>query len=212
MTNLTLARIGGAVALVVAATAIGVAPASAQSKHHENVSLAAVLAQDGSGFDSNPFDYDILDNAITAVLKAKPHSPVAVLAKGKTRVTAFLPNDEAFRRLSFDLSGKFTASESAVFTDLATRLGIDTIEAVLLYHVVPGKTITYKQARKASGTTLHTALQGSTIKVKVYSKSFVQLRDADKNYFDPFLVQTDINKGNRQIGHGINEVLRPVDL
>ncbi|MFZ1114737.1 MAG: hypothetical protein WAN44_02790 [Propionibacteriaceae bacterium] len=46
-------------------------------------SLAALLAKDGSGFDKNWSDYDILDNAVGAVgavLAAKPKSPVAVLA------------------------------------------------------------------------------------------------------------------------------------
>lgn len=51
-------------------------------------SLAALLAKDGSGFDKNWSDYDILDNAVGAVgavLAAKPKSPVAVLAlKGAT--------------------------------------------------------------------------------------------------------------------------------
>ena len=78
------------------------------------------------------------------VLAAKPTSPVAVLADGSTRLTAFLPTDRAFRRLVRDLTGTAPATERAVFAATAT-LGVDTIEQVLLYHVVPGQTLTARQ-------------------------------------------------------------------
>ena len=48
-------------------------------------SLAAVLAKDGAGFDRNWNDFDIVDNAVTAVLTAKPGSAVGVLADGTVR-------------------------------------------------------------------------------------------------------------------------------
>jgi len=112
-------------------------------------SLAALLAKDGSGFDKNWSDYDILDNAVGAVLAAKPNSPVAVLADGNVPLTAFLPTDRGFRRLAHSLTGKWYHSEKKVFTKLAGTLGVDTIESVLLYHVVPGATMTYRQALKA---------------------------------------------------------------
>ncbi|HSU34244.1 MAG TPA: hypothetical protein VLJ88_01160 [Propionibacteriaceae bacterium] len=54
-----------------------------------------------------------------------------------------------------------------MFRALASALGVETIESVLLYHVVPGATVTYRQALKSSGAVLSTALAGSTIKVKV---------------------------------------------
>jgi hypothetical protein len=40
----------------------------------------------------------------------------------------------------------------------------------------------------------------------------VILKDKDRNDRDPFVVRFDINKGNKQIAHGISLVLRPVDL
>jgi hypothetical protein len=40
----------------------------------------------------------------------------------------------------------------------------------------------------------------------------VQLRDADRDDRNPYVVQPNLNKGNRQIAHGINRVLRPTDL
>lgn len=173
-------------------------------------SLAAVLAKDGAGFDRNWNDFDIVDNAVTAVLTAKPRSAVGVLADGTVALTAFLPTDRAFRHLASDLTGKQYSSESAVFADAAS-LGIDTVEAVLLYHVVPGATITYRQALAADGATLTTA-SGGTVQVDVVGRYFVSLVDADPSDRNPFVVRANLNKGNAQIAHGISQVLRPLDL
>jgi uncharacterized surface protein with fasciclin (FAS1) repeats len=188
-------------------------PASATTKTPKGTtSLATVLSKDGSGFDRNPYDYDILDNAVTAVLTAKPESAVGVLADGTVPLTAFLPNDKAFLRLAQDVLGGSYKSERDVFTKLAGALGVATIENVLLYHVVPGATVTYRQALKANGASLPTALEGSSIRVKVKYRVLVQLVDADRNDRNPFVVQPNVNKGNRQIAHGIDRVLRPVNL
>jgi uncharacterized surface protein with fasciclin (FAS1) repeats len=205
-----------ALAMTGAAFAVAAAPAEAGDKDKQklgNRSLATVLATDGSGFDKNPNDFDILENAVLAVLAAKPNSPVGVLANGKVRLTAFAPTDAAFRNLTADLTGKRIKSERKVFKTLAAAAGVDTIESVLLYHVVPGATITYKQALKADGAKLQTALKGAKIKVKVRGKR-VMLVDLDKDARNPRVIMglRDINKGNKQIAHGIDRVLRPIDL
>jgi uncharacterized surface protein with fasciclin (FAS1) repeats len=203
-----------AIAMTGAVFATVAAPAEAGDKHKlGNRSLATVLAADGSGFDKNPHDFDILENAVLAVLAAKPDSPVGLLADGKVRLTAFAPTDAAFRHLTADLTGKRIKSERKVFKTLAGAAGIDTIEAVLLYHVVPGATITYKQALKANGAKLPTALDGATIKVKVRGKRVI-LVDKDKDARNPRVIMRlrNINKGNKQIAHGIDRVLRPIDL
>jgi uncharacterized surface protein with fasciclin (FAS1) repeats len=206
------ARLGAVLVLAAATTFATIAPASARTTHAlGNSSLAALLAKDGSGFDRNSNDFDILDHAVTAVLTTKPSSPVAVLANGNVALTAFLPTDQAFRRLAYDLTGHWYRSESKVFSVLAGKLGVPTIENVLLYHVVPGATITYRQARAANGATLTTALTGSTIRVKV-TRCRVSLVDADRNDPNPVVVRKNLNKGNLQIAHGISQVLRPVDL
>ena len=200
----------GAALLVAGALAVGAAPtASAHSSTSGNRSLAAVLAKDGSGFDRSWNDFDIVDNAVQAVLKAKPDSAVKVLADGKTRVTAFLPTDRAFQLLVKDLTGTTYRSEKSVFTAVA-GLGIDTVEAVLLYHVVPGATITYKQALKANGADL-TMASGGTVRVKV-RYVFIKLVDADPDDANTYVIKADINKGNTQIAHAIDRVLRPVNL
>lgn len=208
ITSLTAAALLGAASLAAAAPAS--AHGSSGSTPSGTRSLAAVLAKDGAALDRNWFDYDIVDKAVTAVLTAKPGSPVAVLADGSVPLTAFLPNDYAFKLLARDLTHKHYRSESAVFTDVAS-LGIDTVEAVLLYHVVPGATVSYRTALRSDGAALTTA-GGGVVTVDVRYRWWVTLVDADTDDANPVVVQADINKGNRQIAHGISRVLRPVNL
>ena len=196
------------------------APAAMASTHQPQPtgtrSLAAVLTADGNKFDSNWNDYDIVTEAVLAVLKAKPNSAVGVLADGTTPVTAFIPNDRAFRLLARDLTGRWPCGEKATFNTLAKAVGIDALESVLLYHVVPGATIDSATALKSDGAKLNTALPGTTFTVDVISKrhKLIMLRDNDRNDANPFINRRafDINKGNKQIAHGITRVLRPIDL
>ncbi|WP_328320036.1 fasciclin domain-containing protein [Kribbella sp. NBC_00382] len=210
-----VATCAAAIALVVTSVVVAT-PAEAHQPKLGSRSLAAVLASDGDTFDRNWNDYDILTQAVGAVLAAKPASPVSVLANGKVALTAFLPSDRAFQLLAADLTGHWYRSESQLFNALAGLLGIDTIEAVLLYHVIPGATITSRTALKSDGAHLTTALPGGKITVDVLSKRYrlIRLIDADHNDRDPLLNPRalDINKGNRQIAHGIFLVLRPLDI
>ena len=210
----------GVTAAVLGLAAATIAPAASASASTSTPaplgtrSLAAVLTSDGNQFDRNWYDYDIVTEAVLAVLANKPNSPVKVLTDGTVPLTAFLPNDRAFQVLVRDLTGSRPRSEQATF-DAVASLGIDTVETVLLYHVVPGATITKKAAVKANGAVLTTA-QGGTFRVKVYNRHvpIIELRDQDPNDVNPFLNPRalDINKGNKQIAHGIVFVLRPADL
>ena len=210
-----------AVTALAGGAAVGLAPAASAATGTGTgtgtgtTSLASVLAADGAGFDRDWYDFDIVDNAVAAVLAAKPGSPVAVLADGTVPLTAFLPNDRAFQVLTADLTHRWYGSEEKVFGALAQAVGIDAIEQVLLYHVVPGATIDSATALASDGAALTTA-QGGTFTVDVLSKRIpiVVLRDADRNDVNPLLVRSklDINAGNAQIAHGISFVLRPSDL
>ena len=202
-----------AVAAVAAgSTLVAAGPAQADdARGAGNTSLAEVLSADGTAFDRNGRDFDIVERAVLAVLEAEPDSPVGVLARGDERLTAFVPTDNAFRRLVRDLTGSAPKREKATFDAVAT-VGVDTIETILLYHVVPGDTITSRQAARSDGAKLVTA-QGRKVEVSV-RKDNIFLVDKDRDDLNPRLVTTllDINKGNKQIAHGINRVLRPVDL
>jgi uncharacterized surface protein with fasciclin (FAS1) repeats len=185
----------------------GTAPAQAADR---NTSLAQVLAADGHRYDQKWGDFDILDAAVMAVLDAKPKSPVGVLAKRNIKLTAFLPTDRAFRNLATALTGSEPRSEKATFNALADAAGIDLIETVLLYHVVPGKTLSAKKVVAADGRKLTTA-QGAKVTVRVNGKK-VTLADRDPDVRNPRVIATNINKGNPQIAHAINGVLLPADL
>ncbi len=214
-----------AVAATASVTAIGL-PAQAQATptqadgHHSHSalgqrSLAAVLAADGNHLDRNWNDFDILDKVVHLVRAEKPNSPVAVLADGSTKLTAFLPTDRAFRRLAHALTGHWYATEGGALNGIASSPGVDVnlLESVLLYHVVPGARITYREARHANGAVLATALPGADITVRVRGHR-VMLRDLDPNNRDARVLPkaANINDHNRQIAHGINRVLRPIDV
>ena len=139
-----------------------------------------MLGADGTHFDHNWHDFDIVEKAVLTVLDAKPDSPVGVLAQGKKRLTAFIPTDAAFRRLVDQLTGKTPHTEKATFEAVASVADVDTLETILLYHVVPGATITSRQAAKADGAKLKTA-EGKTIRVNVKGNGAIRLQDQDKN-------------------------------
>jgi uncharacterized surface protein with fasciclin (FAS1) repeats len=198
------------VATATAASASGHAPSGTRS-------IAAVLLSDGNRFDNNWHDYDIVTEAALAVLKAKPNSPVSAITKGDVALTVFAPSDQAFRNLARDITKKRYYSEEKVFNALVKAVGVNTIESVLLYHVVPGATITSAQALKSDGAVLKTALPKATIKVDVRSSpcwTAIELIDKDRDDRNAFvnLSAVDINKGNRQIAHGVTQVLRPINI
>ncbi len=212
----TLGRFAAVLVAGTMAAGLAAAPARATTAELGENSLAAVLTADGNRFDRNWYDYDIVTEAVLAVIAAKPDTDVALLADGSVPLTAFIPNDRAFQVLVRDLTGRWYHSEKKVFTKLVKAVGVDAIESVLLYHVVPGATIRAKDAVQADGAVLATALPGATFEVDVKSKRLplIVLRDADKNDFNPWVNwrALDLNKGNKQIAHGITLVLRPLDL
>jgi hypothetical protein len=132
---------GTAVALFVAATPSAASATGGAAAPSGTRSLAQVLTRDTGGFDRNRYDFDILTKAVLTVVGAKPSSPVSVLTDGSVALTAFIPNDAAFQRLEQDITNsRRLPSEQQAF-DAVAGLGVDTVETVLLYHVVPGATL-----------------------------------------------------------------------
>ena len=170
-------------------------------------SIASVLTSDGNQFDNNAKDFDIVTEAVLAVLANSPNSAVKVLTDGTLALTVFAPTDDAFRALVKDLTGKNIRSEKKVFAAVA-GLGLPTVEAVLLYHVVAGSTLTSKQALKADGASLSVA-SGGKVLVDVTGNK-ITLTDANDSLKDPMVVAVDVNKGNAQIAHAIDRVLIPL--
>jgi uncharacterized surface protein with fasciclin (FAS1) repeats len=216
MKHITMTRLAAGLSGVLVAAGLGVAgPAPSAQAAQGTRPLATVLAADGTGFDRDKHDFDIVEAAVLAVLAEKPDSPLGLITQGGKRLTVFLPTDGAFRRLVGDLTGKAPRRERAVFTRVAALTGdIDTLETVLLYHVVPGRTLTSPKvlAAAADRATFPTAA-GVGIGVRP-DRDTVRLADADRDDRDPraILPLLDINRGNKQVAHGINRVLRPIDL
>lgn len=204
-TTILRAAIVGAAALL-GATALAPAASAADG----DTSLASVLKVGQSAFDQDYADFDILTKAAETVLAAKPKSSVALLADGKTALTVFAPTDKAFMNLASALAGKKVMTEQAAF-DAVAGLGVDTVEQVLLYHVVPGATILSQDALKSNGAKLKSADTGKVIKVKVTKKPAIILGDYAPKLPNPRVIldKVDINEGNKQVAHGINGVLLP---
>lgn len=201
--------VAGLAAAAMATTTLAVPAQAAQTAAQGNRSLATVLAAD-SGFDRNWRDFDIVEAAVLAVLDAKPDSPVALLTKGRQRATAFVPTDAAFRRLVGQLTGRKPANERATFRAVVNTFDIDTIETVLLYHVVAGRTLNANRVIASEGRHLQTAA-GIPLEVRVRNGNVI-LVDQDRDARNARVVVPNINRGNKQIGHGIGQVLRPIDL
>ena len=198
--------IAAASALTLAAGAMAPVAMAADG----NKSLAAVLTAETPAFDRNWNDYDIVTAAVLAVLDAKPNSAVGVLAKGDVALTAFIPSDRAFQTLVKDLTGSKPSTEARTFAAVAGLGGIDLVETVLLYHVVPGATIDAAAALKADDVYLETGVRA--IQVNVVRGPQIRLKDADSGARNARVNVTDINKGNKQIAHGIDRVMRPIKL
>ena len=97
-------------ALGMAAVGLAAAPASAAP-----TSLATVLTSDKNTFDKNSHDFDVVTEAVLAVLAAKPGSAVGVLADPSVKLTAFVPTDAAFLKLASNLTGSKVKSEKKAF-------------------------------------------------------------------------------------------------
>lgn len=202
-----------AAALVLAGAALvtnpGPAPAAVTSSGLGTQSLATVLAADGHHFDTNPRDFDVVDKLVTRILADKPGSRLAILADGSKRLTAFLPTDGAMRRTISMINEHQYGSERSVFRAIWKTAGLEATERILLYHLVAGRTLTYHQLRDAAPTSL-TTLQGGRVVVRITSGNLM-LHDhnPDSPNSRVFHSISNINKGNRQIAHGISWVISP---
>ena len=174
----------------------------------KSMPLTEVLNLQGAAFDRNSADFDIFTWVFMDVWGQLPNSPVEAISKGDTALTAFVPTDAALRNLVKYLTGKTLKSERAV-ANAVMSLGAETVEKVILYHVIVGDPILSPDALKANGAKLNAA-SGETVGVKV-SGTTITLIDKVKKHKNPVVILSavDINKGNKQVAHAINQVLLP---
>ncbi len=194
-------RTFAAIAISVAVAAVSASPAVAKpkwwgSKPAGSITEVAVKASGGGTPDRNPFDYDLLVQAVTATELAP------VLADESQRYTVFAPNDLAFKRLVADLSGTFPASEQAALDTAVAALGVPAIKNVLLYHVVAGKRLGPLQVLLSRSLTM---ANGGIVKPRGLT-----LRDETPTLRDPRLVLSGLNiPATNGVIHTIDRVLVP---
>lgn len=165
--------------------------------------------------DGDPYNFDIVNAAIAA-------TDADVILGGLASYTAFLPNDRAFEVLAksrgllgSDFRYGATVNEQKVLDALVGELTLPTIEAVLLYHVVTGETITGDDVVSGKRIKSLTMANGQELKVYVVSKNapFIVLGDQDGRFFNDYVVKSKINfgyePGDAVVVHGISDVLIP---
>ena len=185
-----------------------ISPAQAEEEALKTMPLTEVLNLPRASFDDNLGDYDIFTQLFMDVWGALPESAVSAISQGDVALTAFVPTDRAFRKLVRHLTGSASKNEEALAA-AAMSLGAETLEKVILYHVVVGNPILSPAALEANGSVLNTAA-GQTFRVKVEGTT-ITLIDKSKKHKNAvvLLSKVDINKGNKQVAHGINQVMLP---
>lgn len=202
----------------IAAVALVVSPLSVAQAEDEAIEatsvvlstmpLTEVLNLSRAGFDDDLGDYDIFTYLFMEVWGAKPVSAVGVISDGYVSLTAFIPTDRAFRKLTTAITGKVLKNES-VIANTVMSLGVDAVEQVLLYHVVLGAPIESPAVLQACGVVL-TSANSQTFKICTTGTA-ISLIDNDKTSNDAIVLlgKVDINSGHTQVAHGINQVMLP---
>lgn len=199
------------IAAVATATALLFSPmsvAKAEDESLKSMPLSEVLDLRNASFDNNFNDFDVFTDVWMRVWGELPESPVQAITQGDTALTAFVPTDRAFQRVVKFLTGKTFKSEARI-ANAVMSLGAKTVEKVILYHVVIGDPILSPAALQANGANLNAA-SGETIGVRV-SGTNIRLVDKSKKHTNALVIlgAVDINKGNKQVAHGISQVMLP---
>jgi uncharacterized surface protein with fasciclin (FAS1) repeats len=186
-------------AVAAAALTLTALPANAHSGYTApkgTIVDVAVAASGGGTPDKNPWDYDILVQAVVATGLA------GALSDTSTKYTVFAPNDRAFLRLVTDLTGTKPASEADALTTITTAFTTEQIADILLYHVVAGKALSPLKVITSKSLTM---ANGGVVKPRG-----ITLRDETAALTDPRLVPWRINiKASNGVIHTIDRVLVP---
>jgi uncharacterized surface protein with fasciclin (FAS1) repeats len=194
--NTIVAITAAAAALILAGP---IAPATAHATPAGSIVDVAVAASGGGTPDSNPYDYDLLVQAVIATGLAP------VLSDTTRDFTVFAPNDKAFLRLVTDLTGVAPASEAEALVTITTALSLDQISNVLLYHVVPDRSLGVVRVLISKSLTM---ANGGVVEPRG-----IKLRDENTDLRDPRLVRNAINiTASNGVIHTIDRVLIPASL
>ncbi len=155
------------------------------------VAVVAVVAMTGAGLMAREEGQkDIVDTAVaagsfTTLAKALQAAGLVDTLKGKGPFTVFAPTDEAFAKLPAGTVEGLLKPENKA-----------KLQAILTYHVVPGKVM----ASQVTGLTSAKTVNGKSLSVSV--------KDGGVKIDDAKVVKTDILTSNGVI-HVIDSVVLP---
>jgi uncharacterized surface protein with fasciclin (FAS1) repeats len=153
------------------------------------LALAAVFALPARAQEKDIVDTAVAAGSFNTLAKALTAAGLVDTLKGDGPFTVFAPTDEAFAKLP-------AGTVEALLAD------VPTLKKVLLYHVVPGKSLPAGEVVKLNGKAAKTA-EGSAVMVKVAG---------DKVMVDKAnVVKTDVAATNGVI-HVIDSVILPKGL
>ena len=170
-------------------------------------SIADYVSQSGGEFDSNPYDYDILLNAVIAAELVDP------LSDPDAELTLFAPNDRGMIRLARDLGYDGRDEEGAwnflvaALTDLGGGDPIPLLTDILLYHVAPESLSAFDVFLLGWFRQPIVTLQGGEIRPRVF-----RLRDNEPDLRDPRLFWPLNIRAGAGFVHTLNRVLIPIDI
>jgi len=157
----------------------------------KSVAVVAVVAMTGAGLMArDEGQKDIVDTAVaagsfTTLAKALQAAGLVDTLKGKGPFTVFAPTDQAFAKLP-----------AGTIEDLLKPENKAKLQAILTYHVVPGKVM----ASQVTGLTSAKTVNGKSLSVSV--------KDGGVKIDDANVVKTDIVTSNGVI-HVIDSVVLP---
>ena len=199
-----------AAAAVITGLTLAVAPAAQADDHQPTLAdilLSDSAGDDADGFDSNQDDFDIVTQALLATNGLNGLATAAGTAGAD--VTVFLPTDKAFRITVEDLLGVSIKDESELFDAIVATLGVDTVSAVLQYHVVPLVADSATVLSLGDGFEVPTLLADATFTLDFKGRQpQIRLVDDGGPGRDPIVRAVDIRASNG-VAHVIDRVLIP---
>lgn len=172
--------------------------------------ITDIVASSGSPgeFDRNPFDYDILLQAVVAADLAE------ALGNPEADLTVFAPNDLAFILTARDLGFRGFSEEGAwnflvgALSELNNGEPIPLLTSILLYHVAPESLGPFQVIfSREIPTLLEIEGEPAVIRPRIF-----RLRDNDPDLRDPFLFFPINVRAENGVIHTINRVLIPIDI
>jgi uncharacterized surface protein with fasciclin (FAS1) repeats len=153
------------------------------------VAVAVVVLGLASG-SARAEEKDVVDTAVAAgsfstLAKALEAAGLVATLKGAGPFTVFAPTDEAFAKLP-----------AGVLDDLLKPENKARLQAILTYHVVPGRVM----ASQVTGLTSATTVNGKSLRIAV--------KDGTVTIDDAHVIKTDIVTSNGVI-HVIDSVVLP---